>query len=119
MILIVLIMLLVFLIWLKCPVLINFLFPIRLQELESKLAHTTQVLVVENVISLKELKSVLKIFFCHLAIFLVYLLATSLKFIYDKYPNPIGHGFLLWVCIFAHMVGVALWVNNRKHVIKG
>jgi len=67
---------------------------------------------MESVIN--KMKEMLKIFICHLSIASIYLLGTSLKFIYDKHPNPIGHGLLLWFCLFSHVVGLILWMSSQR-----
>lgn len=56
-----------------------------------------------------------RIFFIHGVIFLVYFIALAFKFVYETSPNPVGHGMLLWLCMFIHLVtGVSWMVIKRK-----
>ncbi|MRG44521.1 hypothetical protein GFS24_05320 [Chitinophaga sp. SYP-B3965] len=61
----------------------------------------------------------MKIFLIHGGIFLTYFIATSLKFVYERSPNPIGHGILLLLCMLMHIAGGIYWiVAHRKTMLK-
>lgn len=63
------------------------------------------------------MKKALRIFLIHCGIFLVYFAATSLKFVYERSPNPIGHGILMWICMLIHVIVAMYWIRGHRETI--
>ncbi|MGE7777247.1 hypothetical protein ACQKLP_21185 [Chitinophaga sp. NPDC101104] len=63
------------------------------------------------------MKKGLRIFMIHLGIFGVYFAATSLKFIFEKSPNPTGHGLLMAGCMLVHFVAGTMWIAARRKTL--